>query len=95
MYWYEICLIISTSSFLELCENDLFSRFGDESTLLTGLMSSYSVLIGQVSTLLSGIVFDPYIYIYIYIYSYYTLNKTCHRGRIARLTAPCPSHKKL
>ena len=22
-------------------------------------------------------------------------NKTCHRDRIARLTAPCPSHKKL
>ena len=22
-------------------------------------------------------------------------NKTCHRVRIARLTAPCPSHKKL
>ena len=21
-------------------------------------------------------------------------NKTCHRDRIARLTAPCPSHKK-
>ena len=23
------------------------------------------------------------------------VNKTCHRDRIARLTAPCPSHKKL
>ena len=23
------------------------------------------------------------------------LNKTCHRDRIARLTAPCRSHKKL
>ena len=23
------------------------------------------------------------------------LNKTCHRDRIARLTAPCLSHKKL
>ena len=22
-------------------------------------------------------------------------DKTCHRDRIARLTAPCPSHKKL
>ena len=22
-------------------------------------------------------------------------NKTCHRDRIARLTAPCPSHKKF
>ena len=22
-------------------------------------------------------------------------NKTCHRDRIARLTVPCPSHKKL
>ena len=22
-------------------------------------------------------------------------NKTCHRDRIAHLTAPCPSHKKL
>ena len=22
-------------------------------------------------------------------------NKTCHRDRIARLTEPCPSHKKL
>ena len=22
------------------------------------------------------------------------INKTCHRDRIARLTAPCPSHKK-
>ena len=22
-------------------------------------------------------------------------NMTCHRHRIARLTAPCPSHKKL
>ena len=24
-----------------------------------------------------------------------SFNKTCHRDRIARLTAPCPSHKKL
>ena len=24
----------------------------------------------------------------------YNLNKTCHRDRTARLTAPCPSHKK-
>ena len=23
------------------------------------------------------------------------LNKTCHRDRIAHLTVPCPSHKKL
>ena len=23
------------------------------------------------------------------------LNKTCHRDRIARLTAPCPSHKNF
>ena len=23
------------------------------------------------------------------------INKTCHRDRIARLTVPCPSHKKL
>ena len=23
------------------------------------------------------------------------INKTCHRDRIARLTAPCQSHKKL
>ena len=23
------------------------------------------------------------------------VNKTCHRDRIAHLTAPCPSHKKL
>ena len=22
-------------------------------------------------------------------------NKTCHKDRIARLTAPCPSHEKL
>ena len=23
------------------------------------------------------------------------MNKTCHRDRIAHLTTPCPSHKKL
>ena len=26
---------------------------------------------------------------------YKRANKTCHRDRIAHLTAPCPSHKKL
>ena len=25
----------------------------------------------------------------------FNINKTCHRDRKARLTEPCPSHKKL